>query len=558
MTNYVLAADRGTGAEKIYEVAKHLKKCAGGTVKTLGIGPSVLANYGLSNGKGCVGVYMTNGVGLATPNDFNLGCKPGGYYKYDKTIFVWPQFIDNQWMSDKNIKQHKIPGEWDWNRASSYNVGGQTAAQWFPKAQYVDLVAGTSPADIAQRICNGAFVTSEGNPSSNSLGNYSSSGGSSDSSSSSSSGQSDSNVSPLLQGDMTFEELVGDICNGIDLMFLTKKSVVVVDDFSSIYAQAKYLRDKNSKVVEGENIQLWQLEEDSYELEVNQHGFYNTVYVKYKNGVVRESYDEFVRVYGEIPITYKEPKLDKVSATMKAKSYLSAHIRDFGMTVNLSMLANGSIDIGDIVTVENPQTLTNKIRTSKGRDPEYLFVDGVTTDWEGDGYITTDLELKFAPTSPKNAEVPTSGISTGSNKSNSANSSSENKTSGKTFNSCGVSSDGQTLCAIGKPSAAGESHYGYRLYRSLFKRKCPFCGSDKLFWGYMWNGNFPCTKVHNNGTDGRYEGHIYCDGCDADFSCIDGKDHMNPPRARLTRMDSGPVKVSESDAYKLKKGQYRI
>ena len=252
MTNYVLAADRGTGAEKIYEVAKHLKKCAGGTVKTLGIGPSVLANYGLSNGKGCVGVYMTNGVGLATPNDFNLGCKPGGYYKYDKTIFVWPQFIDNQWMSDKNIKQHKIPGEWDWNRASSYNVGGQTAAQWFPKAQYVDLVAGTSPADIAQRICNGAFVTSEGNPSSNSLGNYSSSGGSSDSSSSS--GQSDSNVSPLLQGDMTFEELVGEICNGIDLMFLTKKSVVVVDDFSSIYAQAKYLRDKNSKVVEGENI----------------------------------------------------------------------------------------------------------------------------------------------------------------------------------------------------------------------------------------------------------------------------------------------------------------
>ena len=55
-------------------------------------------------------------------------------------------------MSDENIKNHIVPGEWDWNRSSSYNVGGQTAAQWFPNAKNVDLVAGKTPEEVAQKI----------------------------------------------------------------------------------------------------------------------------------------------------------------------------------------------------------------------------------------------------------------------------------------------------------------------------------------------------------------------------------------------------------------------
>ena len=82
------------------------------------------------------------------------------------------------------------------------------------------------------------------------------------------------------------------------------------------------------------------------------------------------SYDEYVRVYGEIPITYKDPKIDKTTAIMKAKAYLAAHIRDFNMGVNRAMLTEPEIDIGDIVTVENPQTVNNLIKTSKKEDPE--------------------------------------------------------------------------------------------------------------------------------------------------------------------------------------------
>ena len=41
MTNYTIWADRGDGANTIYEVGKYLEKCNGGGVKVLGIGPSV-------------------------------------------------------------------------------------------------------------------------------------------------------------------------------------------------------------------------------------------------------------------------------------------------------------------------------------------------------------------------------------------------------------------------------------------------------------------------------------------------------------------------------------
>lgn len=558
MTNYTLWADRGTGAEKIYEVAKYLKQCANGSVNVLGIGPSVGQNYGLRSGKGTVAVYMTNGVGIATPNDLEMGCKPGGYYKYDRAIFVWPQFIGNQYMSDENIIKHIVPGEWDWNRASSYNVGGQTAAKWFSQAKYVDLVAGKSPQDIAQRICNNAYVTESGNPAS-STSTYGNNGAAS-SYDGQLQGNSADNISPLLQGEMTFQELVGEICNGIDILFLCKRSTVVVTDFSTIYAEAQYLREKHNSAVSDEDIKVWQLEEDSYELNINQHGYYNTVYVVYKNGIVKESYDDFVKVFGEMPITYKDKTVDKTTAQMKAKAYLAAHLRDLEMSVEATILSEPNIDIGDLVTLDNPHTKHNEKKNQNGLPSEYLFVKGINTSWDGESYIQTDLELQFSPTSPKKKEVPTTGNCITGQKGDGTDNNNDNSSmaTSRTFNSCGVSSDGETLCAIGKPSAVGESHYGYTLYRSLFKRKCPFCGSKELYWGYMWSGNFPCTRKHNNGEDGKYEGHIYCDGCDADFSCIDGKDHMNPPRATLTRLDNGPVKSSEEEANKLKRGMLSL
>ena len=121
----------------------------------------------------------------------------------------------------------------------------------------------------------------------------------------------------------------------------------------------------------------------------------------------------------------------------------------------------------------------------------------------------------------------------------------------QTFNKCGVSADGKYLMAIGLPSAGKDSKKGFT--KAIFERKCPYCGSKELYWGYMWSGNFPCTKRYNNGSAGRYEGHIYCDGCDMDFS-VQGWEHINGSTRRLKLVGS-ISKSSEAEANKLKNGQ---
>ncbi len=234
-------------------------------------------------------------------------------------------------------------------------------------------------------------------------------------------------VSPLLQGEMSFEELIGEICNGIDLIFATKRTTVVITDYEGIYAEAKYLRDMGHESVKGEDISLWQLEDGSYELDVSEYGFYNTVKVHYKNGVVTETYEDLVRVYNNVTIDYYEPKLDKTSAIMKAKAYLAAHVRDFEMSVKAKIIHDGDIDIGDIVTIDNPLTLRDQYRKDKyGRDPEYFFVMGKSLAWEGDSFITCDLELRYGAASPEKLDVPETGASYSSNASDSSGGSTGN------------------------------------------------------------------------------------------------------------------------------------
>ena len=127
-----------------------------------------------------------------------------------------------------------------------------------------------------------------------------------------------------------------------------------------------------------------------------------------------------------------------------------------------------------------------------------------------------------------------------------------------TFNKYGVSSDGKYIMAIGRPSASGElSKYGYTFYRSVFYRVCPICGSTNLFWSIFWASNeydnygtFPAT---GNKEGGSAEGHIFCADCDADFSCIDGLNHVSGSTLALKKLVD-TIKVTKSQAYVLLNG----
>lgn len=335
-------------------------------------------------------------------------------------------------------------------------------------------------------------------------------------------------TSPLLSGDMTFEELIGEICDGLDLIFAVKRSTVVITDYENLYAEAKYLRDKHHKSVKAEDMSLWQLEDGSYELDIAEYGFYNTVKVKYKNGVVKESYDDLVRVYGEVAVEYKEPDLDKSSAIMKAKAYLAAHVRDFDMTVKATVLHDGDIDIGDIVTIDNPMTLRDEYRKeTEHRDPEYFFVTANSVSWDGDSYIENDIEMRYGAESPQKKEVPetgSSGYSSGSSSSSGGgNVESAIKEVGKMAGKISYSGACQTHDCVkqqGTGDCFGMSDF---IACELISRNVP-----ARIRGYPTYVSEHRTVQYKD-SDGQWKNFPYREyGCDQRFNDTSGVNHSHP------------------------------
>lgn len=225
-----------------------------------------------------------------------------------------------------------------------------------------------------------------------------------------------SGYSPLLSGEQSFQQLIAEITNGIDILFLCKRNTITVTDFESIYAEAQKIRESSTYCKE--DIKLWQLEDGTYELDVNEYGFYNTVNVVYSGGTITETYEDLVRVFGVMPITYYDKKLTKTQAQAKAKAYLAAHIREFGMGIKCSIAHNPAIDLGDIVTLENPLTLRDAVKKVNKGLPEYLFVKGMSISWDDGGIIRNDIELSYSPESPERDADTKTSVATSDNASN--------------------------------------------------------------------------------------------------------------------------------------------
>lgn len=392
MVRYAVGIDKGSAGLPDQQIldgvcAALQQACSPEEVRQIGIGPNGVPAFGLTSAsKGYVAVYITNGRGLQTPADFEVGI--GSYYHYDFCIFVWSStLVGNPYLTREYNEKYPVPPEHDWNRAAGFGPGTMFAKDYFGSTKNISLVIGESFEEVAQGVCAGGNYAGQG-PSSSGTGQ-----------------QQETQKSELLSGEWTFEELIAYICDGVDVQFIPKKTNIVVTDFESLFAEAKWLRDKHKDSVAGENLHFWQLEDGSYEQQTDQFGFYNSVKVNYKNGSVVEEYDDLVRNLGQIQIAYDHKNLDKTSAIIKAKAYLAAHVRDFELKLNSTILASPEIDIGDIVTFNNPFTLRDIYK----EDPEYLFVSGYSTEWEEGGAIKQGLELSYGPVQAEPPEVPTTG-----------------------------------------------------------------------------------------------------------------------------------------------------
>ena len=117
------------------------------------------------------------------------------------------------------------------------------------------------------------------------------------------------------------------------------------------------------------------------------------------------------------------------------------------------------------------------------------------------------------------------------------------------FTKCGVSQDGKYIMAIGKPSAGKDSMSGWT--KTVFERKCPHCGSTNLVWDIDY-GSWGYASCRGASEGGGIEGHIFCKGCDADYSC-QGHEHISGSKYSLKKV-SKTVASSKSEKDKLRSG----
>lgn len=199
-------------------------------------------------------------------------------------------------------------------------------------------------------------------------------------------------------GEYTYEDVLVNIASAIDAQFFIVDTTVCFVSFNALMAMGS--SEAVAKSIQP-RIDFWQMQEDSYELDINQYGYYNTVIIKYKNGTLKRSFEDLVRVYGEIAVTYEEKSLNYEAAQLKAQAYLAAHVRDFGMEVKATILYTGKICVSNFIKIQNPLTMSESL----------FYVYGISVQWDASNQtLICDLDLRYGPENPDGLEVPEVGM----------------------------------------------------------------------------------------------------------------------------------------------------
>lgn len=231
-------------------------------------------------------------------------------------------------------------------------------------------------------------LDSTGSDSSNDSG----SGGSDDESST------DSDTSSTADNNnLTYDDILHSIASAIDAHYYIVDDVLYFNSFNVLFSGSKYKTGFPEIPV---IVDYWMQEDGSLEFDVNQYGMYNTVVMEYKYGKLEVSNEDLVRVYGRVPITYKDKSLGYYDARLKAEAFLSAHIRDFGMEVKVSTLYTAKIKVGSFIKLRNPLTMSESL----------YYVYGMSVSYDaGENTFVADLDLRYGPENPDDPEVPEIG-----------------------------------------------------------------------------------------------------------------------------------------------------
>lgn len=115
----------------------------------------------------------------------------------------------------------------------------------------------------------------------------------------------------------------------------------------------------------------------------------------------------------------------------------------------------------------------------------------------------------------------------------------------------GINPDKNLIFAIGLPTHPKElSTYGNKYRGVIFSRKCPVCGSTRLYWGWKFGTYFRNKRVDSAHSK---EGMIMCEKCESTFSIFGRQNDTSSPK-HLKKIKEG--KASVKDAQTLKNGKY--
>ncbi len=113
------------------------------------------------------------------------------------------------------------------------------------------------------------------------------------------------------------------------------------------------------------------------------------------------------------------------------------------------------------------------------------------------------------------------------------------------WNKWGHSPGGKTIIAMGLAATSAEKQRYKGFWKTVFKKKCPVCGSTELYWGYRFGSTFR-GRVEGGSNEGR----VFCEKCGTAFTVFG-----NGGSKRLTVIEQ-PTKATSKEVNWLKQGRY--